>query len=124
MRGPELRTQLADVVANVLPPEWTVYHAIPEVASLPAAVVAYRNPSMLPSRMGRDCIVYSLTVTLMEARSTGTTGYDSVDEQGNAVRVGLYGVNGLKWESTDTGIGPPQGGVETIAAVLNLTLEA
>lgn len=124
MTGPEVREQLATVVANVLPPEWTVYAGPPEVVSLPAAVVVPRTPYRRFADMGGCTWIYGLQVTLLEARSAGMDGVDMLDDLAETVRAALYTVPSLAYESTDLGPMIAPGGVESYGATLNLELYA
>ncbi len=123
MTGPEIRRAIADTIAPSVPDEWTVYPAIPEVASLPAVIVANRNPYRAPSRFDPRCITYGLQVRVLEARSAGVAGYDSVDDVSEVVRTALLGFDGLQWIETEQGEASAPGGVDCVGAVLNLTLE-
>ena len=123
MTGPEIRQQVATIVANVLPPEWTIYSGPPEQVAFPGAVVVPRTPYRRPSRFGPQCLAYGLAVTLLEARSAGTAGVDSVDTASETVRDALFSIEGLVWETTDLGPMIAPGGVEAYGATLNLELE-
>lgn len=120
MSGPEIRADLAALVANVLPEEWTVYPGPPEVVSTPAAVIVPRTPYRRP---GTYCqVTYGLAVTLLEARSTSTAGVDLLDDLAETVRSALSAVKGLAYESTELGPMIAPGGAEVYGATLNLEL--
>lgn len=124
MTGPEVRDQLAQVVANVLPEQWTVYEGPPETVSLPGAVIVPRTPYRRPANMGGCQWIYGLQVTLLEARSAGVAGVDELDVLAEIVREALYAIESLAYESTDLGPMIAPGGVEAYGATLNLELYA
>jgi hypothetical protein len=109
---------LAAVVAGAVPPDWTVYAGPPEVTSNPCAVIQVAN-----TRPGTFCaLVYRMTVTALEARSSGLAGYDSVETMAATITEAVTGIEGLVYESTDQGPMIAPGGVEAYGATLNLEL--
>lgn len=120
MTGPEVRAQLATVVAAALPEEWTTYPGPPEAMSLPGAVIVPRTPYR---RAGTFCAeIYGLSVTLLEARSTSVEGVDMLDALAATVLDAVTAVEGLVYESTELGPMIAPGGVEAYGATLNLEL--
>jgi hypothetical protein len=117
MTGPEVRAQLATVIAGVVPAGWTVYAGPPEIVSLPAVVV--QTPSRRPGTFCHE--IYAATITSLEARPAGLAGYDSVDVVAATIVPALTTIAGLAYQSTDL----EQrivGGVEAYGSVINVEL--
>jgi hypothetical protein len=116
--GPEARAQIAAVVTDAVPPEWTVYPGLPEQVSLPGVVIQTPN-----QRLGTFCAeIHRMSVIVLEARSAGSVAYDSVDVMASTVLTALTTIDGLVYESKDLGPMVAPGGVESYGATLNIEL--
>lgn len=123
MTPKEARYQLGSDIEAALPDGWTVYTSPPEGTNAPAVVLAPRSPYRVKSTVCNEEV--RLTGTVLMQRNASTAGLDALDDICTVIRAAIHGSSVLANVDAvqDIGIIEEVGGVEYLAASLNITVE-
>jgi hypothetical protein len=121
MTPKEARHDLAADLATALGPTWTVYASPPEVITAPAVVLAPRTPYRVAGTVCNEEL--KLTATLLVQRAAGPAALDFLDDACTAARTAIHASSVVSWVEAinDIGIMQEAGGVDYLAAVINVT---
>jgi len=123
MTPKEARYHLAEDIEAVLLDGWTVYPSPPEGVTAPAVVLAPRSPYRVKSTVCNEEVRLALTVLIQ--RNASVDGLNVLDDTATIIRSAIHSstVMAVVDEVSDIGIIQEVGGVEYLAALINVTVE-
>lgn len=123
MTPKEARHALADDIRAALPDGWTVYPGPPEGVNAPSVVLAPRSPYRVKSTVCNESVL--LTATVLIQRNASADALDALDDASTTVRDAVHASDVMAVVEAVQDIGTMQevGGVEYLAAVINIQAE-